>query len=146
VPIVSNLEFEYLAELHLMVLIQGLTPASDSEWNAYLDELRQAFRSGGLARSLVVTDGAYPTRSQQNRMTSIVESRAPRVAVVSSSTPLRFVVSILALLNRNVSCFEPTQRGAAFLHLLLSPSEQALAESTIERLRRMMTLADTTAA
>jgi hypothetical protein len=144
--IVSNLVFEYLADLQLMVLYQGVTQASDRDWDAYLEVMRQAFQSGGMARSLVVTEGAYPTRSQQSRMTAIVGSRVPRVAVISSSTPLRFVVSILALLNRNVSCFDPSQREAAFRHLLLNPSEQALAQATIERLRRSMTLAATTAA
>jgi hypothetical protein len=146
VRIVSNLEFEYLAELRLMVSYQGATNASDSAWDAYLTELRQAFQSGGLSRSLVVTEGAFPTRCQQSRMTSVVGGRAPRVAVISSSARLRFVVSMLALLNKNVDCFDPKQGKAAFSHLDLSPSQQALAEATIERLRRRMTLASTTAA
>ncbi|HEY5961244.1 MAG TPA: hypothetical protein VIV60_32025 [Polyangiaceae bacterium] len=42
--------------------------------------------------------------------------------------------------------YEPKQRSAAFAHLDLSRSERALAESTIERLRQRVTVAETTAA
>ncbi len=144
--ILSNLEFKYLAELHLMILCQGNTNSSDSAWDAYLVELRRGLQSGEHFRSLVVTEGAYPTRSQQARMTSLVGGRTPRVAVITSSTALRFVVSILALLNKKVSCFDPRQRKAAFSHIGLTPSEQVVAEATIELLRGKMTVANTTAA
>jgi hypothetical protein len=142
----SNLGFRYLPELHLLISYQGVTDPSDAEWDAYLTQMRKALSESKHFRSLVVTDGARPSRSQQRRMTTVVEGRCPRVAVVSSSATLRFVVSILALLNRRIQCFDSTQHKAALNYLGLVTSDQLLVEATIERLRRQVALADMSAA
>ena len=136
--LLSDLEFEYLAELHLMVSCQAHETPTDADWDTYLEATRPALLVDKLFRVLVVTDGAYPTRSQQGRMTTLIGNRTPCVAVISSSTAMRFVVSILALLNSKVRCFSPNQRKEAYTYLGLSPSQQATADATVDRLRRFI--------
>lgn len=141
VSLVSDLAFEYLTELHLMVSCMGRTAASDADWNTYLDAMRSVLQGDSLFRALVVTDGGYPTRSQQGRMTAFVGKRTPCVAVISSSTAMRFVVSILALLNSKVSCFDPSQRHQAYSYLGLSPSQNATVDAAVERQRLVLSAA-----
>ena len=125
-----------------MVLCQGHKVASDAAWDAYLDAIRPVLSDDRLFRVLVVTDGAYPTRSQQGRMTTLVGNRTPCVAVISSSTALRFFVSILALVNSKVSCFDPNQRRQAYSYLGLNPLQKERADAAVDRLRGMLSTAD----
>jgi hypothetical protein len=125
-----------------MVLCQGHQAASDADWDVYLNAMRPVLPTDRLFRVLVVTDGAYPTRNQQGRMTALVGKRTPCVAVVSSSTALRFFVSILALLNSKVSCFDPSQRHQAYSYLGLSPLQMAMVDAAVERLRGVLSTAN----
>jgi hypothetical protein len=129
-----------------MVLYQEDVNPSEKEWDAYLATLEPTLGEPELLRSLVITGGAFPSRRQQARLVSVVDGRTPRVAVVSPAPILRFVVSMLALLNRNIRCFTPTQQQAAFAHLGLRPADHAIAQAAIERLRRRLRPADTSAA
>jgi len=57
---------------------------------------------------------------------------------VTSSTAMRFVVSILALLNSKVSCFDPNRRLQAYAYLGINPMHNAKVDAAVERLRGML--------
>ena len=130
-------DFEFLAELELLVLYQTDKTPLDDEWDTYLAALEDAGKSGRF-RSIVVTDGGYPSRAQRARMMSKTRERPTRVAVISSAASVRFVVSAIALINPNIKAYSAKEYPAAFEHLQLSPAEGAVALASIEKLARKL--------
>jgi hypothetical protein len=132
-----NMVFTFLPDLHLLVSYQLKTTATDAEWDGYLATMARALRSARF-RSLVVTEGAHPTRAQQALMTALVKGKPSRVAVLSSASGVRFVVSVFALLNRNVKAYSPKDYESAFSHLDLAPVERKGVVVVIDRLREKL--------
>ena len=136
----TTLTFEFLPPMNLMISCQGTVAATDADFDRYLEALRDALRNPNKFLSLVVTDGAYPTRDQQKRMTQIVAGNRPRVAIVSGSAALRFVTSTFSLLNPNMQCFDSTACEAALAYLGLGPIEMPTVMSTIASLRTRLSV------
>jgi hypothetical protein len=132
-----NLVFEYQPHLYLMISYQLEIAATDAEWDGYLAAVAGPLQSGGL-RTIVVSEGAHPSRSQQARMAALVRGRPSRVAVLSPASGMRFVVSVFALVNRNVKAYAPKEYEAAFTHVGLAPAEHAGVVKVIERLRERL--------
>jgi hypothetical protein len=132
-----SLEFEFLAGLHLMILHQLEKSATDAEWDTYLAALAGPSKANRL-RCIVITDGASPTRAQRERMVATVEGKPTRVAVISPATAVRFVVSVLALVNRDIRSFSPKEYDAAFSHVGLAPTEYASVKVAIERVHQRL--------
>jgi hypothetical protein len=132
-----NLVFEVLPDLCLMVSYQLETAATDAEWDAYLVAMDKALRSSRF-RSIAVTEGAHPTRAQQARLTAVVKGKPARVAVLTSASGVRFVVSVLALMNRDVKAFTLREYEAAFIHLDLAFGERIGVPGVIARLRERL--------
>jgi hypothetical protein len=132
-----SLEFEFLAGLHLMIVCQQEKASTDAEWDVYLAALAGPSRANRL-RCIVVTDGAHPTRAQRERMSATVEGKPTRVAVISPATGMRFVVSVFALVNRNIRSFSPDEYDAAFSHVGLAPTEYASVRVAIERVHQKL--------
>ena len=134
-----TLLFEYLKDLNLMVLFQGTTPPSDPEWDAHLRAVMSAPTDPPF-RVLVVSRGAHPSRAQQQRLTALVRNRKTKVAVVTSAVGVRFVVSILTLINRHMRSFQPEQRGAALHYLGLTRAQAEQVSLVVDRLATQITL------
>jgi hypothetical protein len=132
-----NLVFEYQPHLYLMISHQLEIAATDAEWDGYLAAMVGPLQSAHF-RSIVVSEGAHPTRMQQEGMTSLMRAKPARVAVLSSASGVRFVVSMLALMNRNVKAFAPEEYEAAFTHVGLAPAEHDGVAGVIERLRERL--------
>jgi hypothetical protein len=129
--------FTYLPNLYLLISYQLETAATDAEWAGYLAAMAAALRSGQF-RSLVVTEGAHPTREQQAQITALAKGKPGRVAVLSSASGVRFAVSVFALVNRDVKAYSPKEYEAAFSHLDLAPVERPGVLGIIERLRERL--------
>ncbi len=131
-----TLVFDFIADLHLLVSYLEEEGPTDAEWDAFVAALGSGLDRFSSFRSLVITGGAHPSRSQQARMVARGAGRTPRVAVISSSIALRFVTSALALVNRNIRCFAMEEPQRAFAHLGLEPAHHGTVEAMIESLRR----------
>jgi hypothetical protein len=132
-----SLEFEFLAGLDLMIVCQQEKASTDAEWDVYLAALAGPSRANRL-RCIVITDGAHPTRAQRERMSATVEGKPTRVAVISSATSIRFVVSVFALVNRNIRSFSPDEYDSAFSHVGLAPTDYASVRVAIQRVSQKL--------
>ena len=133
---VANLAFEVHDEMSLIVLKHGSGAPSEQEWKAYMDGLGPVAHRLEQMRILVLTDGGRPRRDQQTQLTTILAGRSVRTAVVSSSTAVRFVISVFALMNPGIRGFASSHLTEALEYLGLNPNEFSLAESVARRLSR----------
>jgi hypothetical protein len=140
-PASPNMGFEFLPKLDLMVLVQLEKSPTDAEWDAYLQAIAEPLRRN-LLRCVVITEGASPTREQQGRMNALMKGQLVLVAVVSPSTGVRFVVSVLALVNRAIKSYSPRDYEAAFSHLGLAVAERVSVAESIDRVRLRLISAD----
>ncbi|MCZ7685386.1 MAG: hypothetical protein M5U28_44055 [Sandaracinaceae bacterium] len=106
----------------LFVLLHTEDPPDDAGWDLYLESLRALVRSGSDARILALTDGGGPSAPQRARLSETLEKRG-RAAVVGSAIVPRFIVSTIALFNRNVRSFSPDEIRVALDYLDLLPNE-----------------------
>jgi hypothetical protein len=132
-----QLDFEFLPSLDLMILYQTKRTPTDAEWDTYLAAIEGPSKTN-LLRCLVITEGGHPTQAQRERMTGIVDSKRTRTAVISPATAVRFVVSVLALVNRDIKAFSPKEYHAACSHIGLARAEHANVEVVVGRLRRKL--------
>jgi hypothetical protein len=110
------------------------TAPSDAEWDVYLAALAAPLQSGRF-RGIVITEGAYPTRAQQARddRAHHRQAGAHRDSLFLQRRSL--VVSIFALMNRDVKAYSPRDYQSAFTHLGLAPAERPGVARFIDRLR-----------
>jgi hypothetical protein len=132
-----TLAFEIFAGMTLAVLCQTEQQPTDEEWDAYLRAIGPAHAIVTF-RFLVVTDGGHPSRGQQKRLQAVTRDRHPRVAIVSAAASLRFVTSILGLMNPNVRCFHPAQRLEALVYLGIAADQAAAVARIVERVQERL--------
>jgi hypothetical protein len=140
-----NLAFEILPDLRLIVSWQTAANPTDVEWDEYCRAIWRA-RAGRPLRGYIVTEGGHPNIAQQRRLRAGLGPVSDPVAIVSSSSALRFVAAASRFFNPTVRCFSPDQGERAFAHLGLAPHEGVLVARVIERLRRRVLDADAGAA
>jgi hypothetical protein len=129
-----SLVFEFLTDLRLMVSYQLDKVPLDAEWDTYL----AAIKGANTPRSIVITEGGYPSQAQRERIIAVANGKQARVAVISPATTVRFGVSALALFNREIKGFSPKEYRAAFFHVGLAHTECASVVAAIERLRQKL--------
>lgn len=133
-PPIPNLVFEIVGDLRLAVMCQGTENPTDAEWNTYLDALGPLLALAEGYRVLVVTEGGRPSQSQHARLRERMAGAKPHVAILTSAAGVRFVASVLALVNANLRCYAPDQRSAALASLGLTENEVALVDALVKRL------------
>jgi hypothetical protein len=133
----SNQGFAFLANLSLMILYQLDKPPLDQEWDTYLGALREASKAKNF-RTIVVTEGGYPTHAQRTRMMALMKGSQARAAVISSAATVRFVVSAMALLNANINAYSVREYDGAFAHVGLTAAEGVTVRRAIEQLARSL--------
>ncbi|HEV8549037.1 MAG TPA: hypothetical protein VGQ57_08415 [Polyangiaceae bacterium] len=127
--------FEVVRDLELLVSYQGPRNPSDEEWDGYLEVLGRLHQVPNNYRYFTISEGGHPSGAQQARVKALVNGRTPAVAIVSSSIAMRFVGSVLALINRKVQCFRPDQLRLAYAHLAVPDSDVPRLEMVVARLR-----------
>jgi len=127
--------FEVVRDLELLVSYQGPRNPSDEEWARYVEVLARLHRGPNNYRYFTVSEGGHPSGSQQSRVKAVVNGRSPAVAIVSSSIAIRFVGSVLALVNPKVRCFKPEQVEQAYAHLSVTARDIPRLNSIVTRLR-----------
>ena len=119
----------FLVSGNVMLVMHNQNAPSQDEWKLYLAGVLQMVRNcdGDLAltRQIVFTDGGGPDVGQrQAAVDSIASFRnqdKARVAVVSSSTIVRGIVTVFNWFKLNVKSFSPDRVNEAFKFLELTP-------------------------
>lgn len=106
---------------NVVVVVHTSLPPSNDEWNNYIQAVVSAKRAygGDLLRccQLVLTDGGGPNSAQRaaaQKAAAQVNGEAMPVAVVSSSTLVRGIVTAFNWFNMNMKVFSPAEVRAAF--------------------------------
>ena len=118
----------------MLLLRENRHTPTDRDWDDFLAVLVENRPNFQRLKILVVTDGGGPNADQRKRLERALDGKPVRVAVVTDSTKVRFIVSSIALLNREIKTFSRSEISDAYEHLTLTPVERRLAEQTLTRL------------
>jgi hypothetical protein len=88
---------------------------SDAEWKDWLAVVRQIPLE--KLSVLVFTDGGGPNTLQRASWNALLAGAQPRIAVVSTSTVVRGIVTAISWFNRGVRQFSPGDTVTAFRHV-----------------------------
>lgn len=115
----------------LIVLRENSSTPTDRDWDEFLEILAVNRPDFPRIKILVKTDGGGPNAEQRKRLSVALGGVPVRVAVVTDSIKVRFIVSSIALLNSEIATFSNKEIVEAYQHLSLSVREQKLVEAAI---------------
>jgi hypothetical protein len=104
------------------------------QWSAYM-RLMQALK-GRESRHLIYVVAA-PPREFLSQITTVARGQPWQVALLSSSTAVRFAASTFSLIVRGFRFFPPDRIGDALKHLQCTVTEQDEARKALIRCRGM---------
>jgi hypothetical protein len=107
----------------MIISRQNKETPNDADWDEFLGVIARNESKSAKARILVITDGGGPSVDQRKRLQKTLSSRQFRVAVVTDSIKVRFIVSSVALLNREISTFSRDDLAKACEYLGLMPGQ-----------------------
>lgn len=119
---------------HLIISCQTTETPTDWEWREFLDSVTKNRSAATKTRILVLTDGGGPSPDQRKQLQRALSGQTFRVAVVTDSIKVRFIVSSVALLNSSISTFSLSDIGRACEYLGLSKSEVDVALKVADEL------------
>jgi hypothetical protein len=127
----KSLAFRFVSDV-LLVLRENAQTPRDQDWDDFLRVLVENRQNFHKLKILVRTEGGGPNALQRKRLQQALDGRPVRVAVVTNSVPVRFIVSSIALLNRAIRSFANHEIDAAYAHLSMTPAEQRLSEAAVQ--------------
>src|SRR5450432_244127 len=104
----QSLAFRFISST-LLILRENAETPRDEDWDAFLAVLARNRANFTKLRILVITDGGGPNVAQRRRLQDALGGQPVRVAVVTGRTAVRFIVSSIALLNRQIATFAPDE-------------------------------------
>jgi hypothetical protein len=122
----------------MLILRENADTPTDKDWDEFLDILVENRPRFPSLKILVMTDGGGPNMNQRKRLEKALDKRPVRVAVVSDSARVRFIVSTIAFLNPEIRTFSRKEIDDAYEHLSLTPRERKLAETAIEEMHHLI--------
>jgi hypothetical protein len=138
-PKKSTLEFRTVGA-SMIVLRENKNTPRDDDWDAFLHVLASNRENFPRHKILVFTDGGGPNREQRKRLEAALGGKLVRVAVVSESVKVRFIVSSIALLNRDICTFSPREISEAYRHLDMNSIEQRQADAAVREMNATVDL------
>jgi hypothetical protein len=129
----TGMTFELMQPEQILVSYQG-TDVLPEEWESYLALLSTLTGLESL-RFVIFADGSPPSAAHQKRIASLVRGHSWPVALISSSTALRFVVSAFSLVNRSIRYFTPDHIPDALRHIGCSAEEATKVDRLLQRMR-----------
>jgi len=116
----------------LLLTLHGASAPSTTEWDAHLVLLGELARANGgslaAVRSLVFSDGGMPGSAQRQSSTRIIDTARGRempIAMVSSSSVVRGVVTAAHWFGLNMRAFTPAELHDALRYLAVAPERHA---------------------
>ena len=134
--------FEVVRDLELLVSYQGPENPRDEEWDTYVGVLLRLHQAPNGYRYFTISEGGHPSGAQQARVKAVTNGFTPAVAIVSPSIAIRFVGSVLALVNRKVQVFRPDELEEAYRHIGVAPGSVPRLEAVVNRLRAQVSAAN----
>jgi hypothetical protein len=128
----QGMAFELLAKEKILISYQGPHPTPE-QWDRYISLMRTISVPAEM-RFFVFVEGMPPSAAIQRRISELVNRNSP-VALVSSSTAMRFVVSAFSLVNRSIRIFSPAHVSEALAHIRCSTAEALLVSEVLQRLQ-----------
>lgn len=116
----------------VLVLRQGRKTPLDADWDACMESIASRPADAPPLRVLVITDGGGPSVEQRRRLSNVLDGKPVKIAVVSESSTVRFIVSSVALFNQDIASFRPSEIGKAYSYLGLGPDEIRSATRAID--------------
>lgn len=111
---------------------------SDHEWDEFLKMLATHRANFAALKILIVTDGGGPTLTQRKRLQTALAGQSVKVAVVTDSIKVRFIVSSVALLNHSISTFSRAEFSKAVAFLGLGAGEYRLAMKAVDEMTQLL--------
>ncbi len=115
----------------LLLLRQNTETASEAEWAQLLELLIALHDDLPNLKIMVRTDGGGPSPQQRRSLQAALAGSPARVAVVSDHLKVRFVVSTLALFQKDLRSFLVKELPDAYAHLSMSESERRHAQKAL---------------
>ena len=129
----KTVAFEWLAEARTLLSVSGSVEPAMDDWERYVDAIRA--HQEQEARVLVIAGRGKPSRAQQQQLTALPNHGLRRIALISESLPLRFIVAMFALVAPQVKLFPPAELHEALGFLGLQPRETGAVRDSLSRLR-----------
>jgi hypothetical protein len=120
----------------MILLRENAKTPTDRDWDDFLTILRAHRGNHERVRILVMTDGGGPNSGQRKRLEQALGGQSFRVSVVTDSAKVRFIVSSIALLNRDIKTFSKNELDSAFEHLRLDFPDRERAKKEVDNLDR----------
>ena len=131
----KTLAFEWIDDSRMLVSVSGDREFSTGDWKRYLGAIYAHENDNAGMRALVVAGKGKPDRTQQQDIMSLPNQDSRRVAIISESLALRFLVSVFVLVVPQVKLFPSRQIDDALLFLGLESREAEVARRSLDRLR-----------
>lgn len=122
----------------LVILRENTEAPRDEEWDETLRLLTLHPNDLDKLKVLVVTDGGGPSPAQRKRLDQALKGTPIRVAVVSESVKVRFIVSSVALVTSRIQSFRQNEMDAAFDHLGLDRQARETALRAVREMSAMV--------
>jgi hypothetical protein len=111
----------------------------ERDWDEFLEAVARNRARAAKTKILVITDGGGPSVDQRHRLQRALSGHTFRVAVVTDSVKVRFIVSSVALLNREISTFSMADLPRACQYLGLNTQEVSAALRVAKELEAHLT-------
>lgn len=133
----KSMVFKIVGNVH--IVINGTTEPHDEDWRLYMNAVRseeQKMTDFAKMRTLVFSGGGGPNAKQRKEINEFLGGRATPVAIVTSSTIMRGIVTALQWFNPLARAFSPDNVVAAMQFLGTSNSDTNLVWSEAKKLQR----------
>lgn len=132
----KSMVFKIVGNVH--IVINGPNDATDADWRVYMDAVRGEERKMadfGKMRTIVFSAGGGPNAKQRKEINEFLGGRATPVAIVTSSTVMRGIVTALQWFNPLARAFSPENVVAAMQFLGTSGSEASILWTEAKKLQ-----------
>ena len=126
----------------VQVLVHTSRSPNQSEWDAYLSDLRHLSDDVESVRTMVVTLGGSPSFTQRKMLNQILDGRPTRVAVVTPVRVAELAAKALNWFNPYIEAFPLTEdgKGRAYEHLRLTDGEKIRVEQALKDMARELSV------
>lgn len=122
----------------MLVLRENKDTPRDEDWDAFLEVLSKNRPNFDKFKILVMTEGGGPNQDQRKRLEVALGGRPVRVAVVTDSVKVRFIVSSIALLNREIRTYSNREIEEAYQHLNMTELERRKVDDAIREMNQIV--------
>jgi hypothetical protein len=103
----------------------------DSDWEAFLREMKALRPRFPEMRAMVFSDGGGPTAEQRKRLAVVMGGQDIKTTVISDKGVVRFVVATIGLFNKLIRTYSWQDVADAYAWLGLTGAEEEIIESAV---------------